>query len=399
MGPEHTGDDVTAQSSAGSIRVPPVLVDSALAVVVAIGAAVEAIRVDDQRALVLVVGAVTAVAVAVRRRAPMQVAAIVLAGFLAVVIAERDPGALVLGPMIAIYTVGERVTVRAAIVLGFGSLVAAGVIALLDDGVTDVLIAAALVISPLAVGQAVASRRAYVAELQSRLAAVSSARDAEIDQALVAERVRIARDLHDVIAHTVAVVNVQSSVALKHAAHIEPAADALGAIRSSSSQALDELRVMLRVLRSVDGDDVAPASVESLLQVIDGAGDAGLRVHAEFDESELERLPPGALAVARRVVQEGVTNVIRHSAARTVEIGLDATDDGLIVRVTDAGPRRTGTTVTGVGLTGLRDRVVLHGGSLVAGPRELGFELRAEIPLAGESGAPSLGTMSGGESP
>jgi signal transduction histidine kinase len=198
-------------------------------------------------------------------------------------------------------------------------------------------------------------------------------------QARVAEqeRLRIAREVHDVVAHSLAMINVQAGVAA-HVADRRPeqAKEALLNIKKASAAALNDLRATVAVLRS--GEDRAPMpSLVQMADLLDHARAAGLtvRIHGEPGE-----LPAPADGAAYRILQESLTNVVRHAEEpRTVDVHFERRDGKLVLQVRDDG-RGAVEPKTGNGLRGMRERAEALGGSVRATPVEGGFEVRAELP-------------------
>ncbi|MEV4442934.1 histidine kinase [Streptomyces sp. NPDC049577] len=266
-----------------------------------------------------------------------------------------------------------------------------------------------------AAGDAVRSRRAYVAAVEERAVRAERTREEEARRRVAEERLRIARELHDVVAHHIALVNVQAGVA----AHImdsrpEQAKEALAHVREASRSALAELRATVGLLRQY-GDPEAPTEpapgLGVLGQLVDGFARVGLRVEVAAVSTPAEGPGPGsgtdaagAAAVlgplpaavdlaAYRVVQEALTNVHKHAGpGARAEIALLRSAESLLVTVVDDGGDGRGAPpgAGGHGLTGMRERAAALGGTCSAGPRgegEAGFEVRASLPL----GAPKLG--------
>jgi signal transduction histidine kinase len=363
----------------------PTVVDVAVcAAVGALGALQLAVGDAGAPPVAIVAVATTTLALLARRAAPLAVAAVCLVAFAVILASIDEPGLTQVGPMVALYTVGQRVSYRAAVLVA-GLCGGVAVVLLLTDpeSSTDVVTGALLVIVSIAGGQAVANRHALVDALNDRFAALARAQELEVERRVLDDRLRIAHELHDVIAHTITVVNLQSSVALRHVRGNEPAEQAIGSIRTTSAQALDELRSMVAVLRR--GDEQVPvASPESIVELVRSLTTAALDVRSSIDVDELEDVPPSLLLAAHRVVQEGLTNVIRHSTARRAEVAVTVDDAGrLTAQVHDPGPARAeDTTVGGFGLTGIRERVALLGGTVTHGTDDDGgFTLRATIPL------------------
>ncbi|NGO71969.1 sensor histidine kinase [Streptomyces boncukensis] len=198
------------------------------------------------------------------------------------------------------------------------------------------------------------------------------------------ERLRIARELHDVLAHSISVINVQAGVGLA-LLDTDPAQarTALTTIKSASKEALGEVRQVLDTLRAPGDAPRAPApGLDRLPELTEQAAGAGLQVDVRT-EGTPHPLPPGADLAAFRVVQEALTNVVRHSGSRTARVLLRYGDDELELRVDDEGPATgAGPTGGGNGLVGMRERAAAFGGTVEAGPRgDGGFRVCARIPL------------------
>lgn len=197
-----------------------------------------------------------------------------------------------------------------------------------------------------------------------------------------AERVRIARELHDVLAHSLSQINVQAGVGL-HLLEKQPekAADALASIKETSKTALDEVRSVLGILRSEAGAD-APLVPEPDLSRLDGLAASVIAQGVDVAvENGLGDLPKPIQLALYRIVQESLTNVVRHANATRVRVTLAAVDGIAVVTVADNGTGSTETSEDGRGLLGMRERAELLGGSLEAGPSGSGFTVTATIPL------------------
>lgn len=237
-----------------------------------------------------------------------------------------------------------------------------------------------------AIGVAVRERRAYAARSAQQLA----------DRAVAEERLRIARELHDVVAHHIGVIAVKAGVA-HHvlAKHPEAAGEALGVIGTASRAALAEMRHMLGVLRS-DGmtdeevADLRPSlGLSELSGLVEHAAAGGVDV--EVRARDLRGLPGTVDLSAYRIVQEALTNVMKHAGPTRCRVELDTDEHGLRIQVTDDGPRRRPHArpgdAPGHGLLGMRERVALHGGDFRAGPRpEGGFVVSARLPFTRQAG-------------
>jgi signal transduction histidine kinase len=198
-----------------------------------------------------------------------------------------------------------------------------------------------------------------------------------------AERVRIARELHDVLAHSLSQINVQASVGL-HLLEKQPekAADALASIKETSKTALDEVRSVLGILRGEAGAN-APLVPEPDLSRLEGLAASvtaqGIEVHLE---NALDDVPQRTQLALYRIVQESLTNVVRHANATTVRVELVETDTNYVVTIQDNGSGAVSGSVDGRGLLGMHERAELLGGTLDAATSGGGFRVRATIPKA-----------------
>jgi YD repeat-containing protein len=215
------------------------------------------------------------------------------------------------------------------------------------------------------------------------------------------ERLRIARELHDVVAHTMATINVQAGVA----AHVladrpDAAAQALNSIKAASKDGLRELRAILNVLRQADDADLTqPApGLAQLDTLIAGTAQAGLATSLRVT-GEARPLPAAADLAAYRIVQESLTNAIRHAGPATATVSLSYDDAGLRIEVADTGrgsgaSHAAGSEGSGHGLIGMRERAASVGGVVQAGPAaEGGYRVTARLPL---DGPPPAGAEAGG---
>ncbi|HJQ42987.1 MAG TPA: sensor histidine kinase [Jatrophihabitantaceae bacterium] len=227
------------------------------------------------------------------------------------------------------------------------------------------------------IGTAVHSRR------QEALAAERARLIDEQARAAVAdERGRVARELHDIVSHNLSVVVLQAAGARAASERAGfDASDTLEKIEESGREALVEMRRMLGVLRA-EGGDVAIAPQPSLRDIpslVDSVRRAGLTIDAECTDADV---PPVIGLSAFRIVQEGLTNVLKHAGTAHAEVVVRLDGGDVLVSVADDGPGPSADPGTGHGLTGMRERVGLLGGELHAGPRNNGgFEVRARLPL------------------
>jgi signal transduction histidine kinase len=249
-----------------------------------------------------------------------------------------------------------------------------------------------------ALGESVRSRRFIAAEAQERAERAEKTREEEARARVNAERLRIAREVHDTVAHAIAIINVQSGVTV----HVldkrpEQARETLVAIQQTSGRALREMRAILGLLREgEDGREPHPG-LEQIDELATRARDAGLDI--KLEATSPMTLPPTAVdRAAYRILQESITNVIRHVGPTRVTVALDYGVDTLEIRVTDEGRQHVsgehpggrhatansrGSAEPGRGIVGMRERCQLLGGELTARSRPSGgFEVMARIPMA-----------------
>lgn len=219
---------------------------------------------------------------------------------------------------------------------------------------------------------------------------------AERQQQVYEERLQIAREVHDVVGHSLAVINMQAGVAL-HVLEKRPdqLAPALEAIRSTSKTALAELGGTLATLRGESparldpaGPDAPPAGLVGLDDLVAALQAAGRTVHYERPPADHLALPVTVQHAALRIAQEGLTNVVRHAAQGTaITVTIAAHGPVLVVEVVDDGPPSRQPFLPGSGITGMRERARAVGGTVEVGPSPAGgFRVRAELPLDGRGG-------------
>ena len=332
-------------------------------------------------ALLLV--AVACLALAWRCRWPVPVLAVSVGAVTVYSLLGYVNGASLIAPVLALYAVAVRVSTRqavAAAVVTLAVLMTATAVrnpfGHISGGGFDLL--PGMVAAALFAGIAVANRRAYAASLLDR--AEQDARR-RVDE----ERLRIARELHDVVAHTMATINVQAGVAAHVlSTHPEAAAESLQAIKAASKEGLRELRAILNVLRQADdADPTQPAPGTAQLEaLITGARRAGLET-AFTVTGDPVRLPAAVDLAAYRIVQESLTNTIRHAGPATAAVSLSYREDELQIEVTDTGQGPpAGATSAGHGLAGMRERAAAVGGTLQAAPGPGGgYRVAARLPL------------------
>ena len=254
-----------------------------------------------------------------------------------------------------------------------------------EGDAADVVFVTAIAAVAWLIGFAFYERNRRTVELTERAERAERARDSEARAAAAEERARIAREMHDVVAHSLSVMVVQAEAAEAMLdADPERARQPLAAVQETGRGALTELRRMLGVLREMadEGPALAPQpGLSGLDELARQVREAGLPVSVRV-EGEPRPLSPGIDLSAYRIVQEGLTNALKHAGPATAEVVVRYGPRDLVLEVRDDGRGRAASNGGGHGLLGMRERVALYGGDLTAGPRpEGGFALTARLPL------------------
>jgi signal transduction histidine kinase len=337
--------------------------------------------------------------VALRRLMPVIA---VFAGLLAgLAYAAADyPAALTPVALVSIYTAAVVLPQRRARWVLAGAVPLSVLGTTLGPGATNPGVPA-LVVSAWLLGSYVGSRRAYAAELEEQNRLLALARLELADRAVAEERRRIARELHDVVAHTMTVVALHAGTG-RMVADEDPGAarDALGTIEAATRSALLEMRRLLEVLREPGGEQpgsLAPApGLLDLDALVADVVRSGVTVEVRVD-GERPPVPAGVDLSAYRIVQEALTNVIKHAGRARTTVTVRYEDDAVTVQVDDDGAataarvppatRVGGPIAQGHGVIGMRERVAMYDGQFEAGPRDGGgFHVRARLPF--RDGAP-----------
>ena len=366
-------------------RLPP-LQDPAVAVLAVAAALVSLFHADvaaiDPRlrepdAVAVVATVVAAGALGWRRTRPAASSAVLFSGCLVVSLTGHYIGLLSVLLLVSLFSLAAHGRRRDG-VIGFAVGVTAFVgLALLDvpDLGTSVLLQSlALLLAAWALGDAVRSRRRQQHDQQREL----------VESAVTEERLRIARELHDVVAHSMSLIAVQAGVGA-HVIRTDPAAaeHSLEVIADTSRRALDQTRSMLGLLRETSDDGTRPPAqgLGDVAALVDDVRAAGLEVDLTCPAA-LPDLDAATSLAAYRIVQESLTNVIKHSEARAASVGVVVDGATIVLAVTDPGPRRPDVGPgAGHGLLGLAARARLLGGTLEAGADGDGFRVRARLPL------------------
>ncbi len=325
-----------------------------------------------------------------RRRAPLPVLAIVVGSTVVGFYVLYDPASqthpdpflpfLIAIYSVAVYTDQRRATVGAA--LAAVAILAIDAPALLAGSVPNDVYAWLLYALAWILGRALRHRQDLAAALEHRATRLELDQEAKARSAVTEERSRIARELHDVIAHSLSVIVVQAAaerrvLGQEHATTKE----VLGSIEHTGRQALVELRRLLGVIRKTDeGPTLRPQpTLEHLDELIEQVREAGLVVQLRI-QGEPVPLPPGVDLSAYRIVQEALTNVLKHADATRAEVLVGYHTSELELEVSDDGRGPVGAAGGGHGLVGMRERVALYGGVLEAGRRDGGgYRLHARL--------------------
>jgi signal transduction histidine kinase len=367
-------------------RLKPYATDLALGAAVLAATVAWTLRHDrSATAAGLALAVVQSLPLLVRRQRPLLVlSVIVAASAVASAFGDLPPFASAL----ALYTVAAHLDRRRALQAGLLALVALAAPLLRETGYQpgDFVFHIAAFGAAWLVGDNVRTRRAYYRELEARAERLEREREENARRAVAEEQARIARELHDVIAHNVSVMVVQATAANDvFDTHPERARDALRSIEATGRSALTELRRLLGVVRPSPHERRQPqpglASLGALLEQVRATG---LEVDLEL-EGELDDLPAGLDLSAYRIVQEALTNTLKHAHAHAVSVRLERRNHELEVEVRDDGVGTEAQPASGQGLIGMRERASLVGGVLESGPADDGgFVVRARFPLGRE---------------
>jgi signal transduction histidine kinase len=335
----------------------------------------------------------TTLPLAWRSAVPVTTVAVTSGGFtLAVLLGLAADDTLVpgLAPLVAVYSVGLHSAAAGLVATVVIELAAWAVTAAADPGMvlSDAAIGELLVLGALAVGRAVRVMGFESDTLEARAVELERERDEQARAAVADERARMARELHDVIGHSISVMGVQAgAVRRRLPPELEREREALIAVERSGRDAVAEMRRLLGFLRS-DAEG-APVGVPPTLQRVDDLvaemRRAGLDVELSV-EGALDDVAPGRALAAFRILQEALTNALKHAPGAHVRATLRRTVGELEVEVVDDGDSRAPRSAAGGGhgLVGMRERAALYGGTLEAGPGpERGFSVVARLPTGG----------------
>ena len=333
----------------------------------------------------------TTVPIALRRYRPLAVLVVTVSAAVLITIFTSQ-AQFPVGVLIALYTVASRceraVSIRAAEWVALP--ITLGV--LVNNGFHLGRVIPELAVFAIAwvIGDNIRTRRAYLAQLEERAARLEREREERDERAVAEERTRIARELHDVIAHNVSVMVVQASAG-EELFDTDPdrARESLSAVAATGRAALTELRRLLGVIRAEEGSDAAASytpqpGIEYLDELVAQVRETGLAVELSV-LGQPRALPEGVGLCAYRIVQEALTNTLKHADASRAQVSVRYVDDALELQVLDDGhgaPATANGEHGGHGLIGMRERVALFGGELTARSRvDHGYEVCARLPL------------------
>jgi signal transduction histidine kinase len=366
------------------------LVEAAVPVLVAavIGAASGFHSEASNRPIALALGLGAAGALAGRRRWPGWTLAVACVLVVVLFHVDRFTGSVaVLAPAVALFSVALRRGPREQVAAGMVAVAAVLAADLSRPGqltVSQTLAHVLLVALPLLVAEVIRTHQANIRLLVERLELADQAREREIERRAEQEQMRIARDLHDVLAHTLTEVNITAAAAAEQLAP-SPARSALERIEHTSHAAIGELRAILGVLRGAETPDVprVPApGIDDIPGLIAQADDAGHRVCLNIHGAPPVQIPQATSLAAYRTIQESLTNARRHAHRADIAVGMryDINELTLTVENGHGVANNNGSCGPGVGLTGMRERAVAVGGQIEAGPSAAGFRVQAALP-------------------
>ena len=378
-------------------RVDPLVWDRVLAGAIAIGGTAEVLAQDELRSVAAVIGVLAVSStMLLRRTRPFSAPVLWFAAVAFLSVTGSEPGELTtpfLTMWILPYTIGNRLPLRLALPglgLMWGGLAVS--VSQIDDAVWGDLFFPGMFASTFwFAGRVVRSHSRLTAELHEVTVQAGEAREGEAARAVAEERRRIAREMHDVVAHSVSMMVVQAGGA-RRILDRDPARAVAAAelIERTGREALVEMRTLLGVLHAGGHADYAPQpTLQELDALIERTRGAGVPVTLTVEGARRE-LPAGLDLAAYRVVQEALTNVVKHGGGAPTEVLVHYRADAVEVRIADrgTGARNVRLAGSGHGLVGMRERVRMYGGELRAGRRHGGgFEVHVLLPLEGEEDA------------
>ncbi|MCX7522935.1 histidine kinase [Microbacterium sp. STN6] len=363
--------------------------DAVIAAVLVVAAVVTtALDAGVAHPLTEVISALTAVSVALRTRAPLAMAVWAAAGCM--LLAQLPGASTPLWSFVAVlvlaFSAANRLRgVRAGIAL---LVILAGTVVMqvrTSSSTLEMLVTPVVIVgAPALAGALLARSRAQAERLRLLSAELEREREQHAALAAAAERARITRDLHDILAHTLSSIAVQAGAAQQQLDETSPARASVEQVMASAQEGLSEVRALLAATRDGRPGSTHPHPGIDQLPALTAADGARLVV-----TGSVIPLPAGLSLAAFRIVQEALTNARKHAAGASVSVSVDYRADALQLTIENPlGSAAALPSATGLGLHGMAERAAAHGGSVVAGPSEGRWLVRAELPYATASGEP-----------
>jgi signal transduction histidine kinase len=325
-----------------------------------------------------------------RRRFPVAVLVVTMLLLSAYYILDYPAIGLAVPVAAALYSAAEFGHLTAAIVVSLLLVVASTYFRILDGEPIAYLLGyelistVTLMAAAIALGDSTRARRALRAEQEQTARLIEQEHAYRAEQRVQEERVRMARDLHDVLGHSISVISLHADVAREAiGSNDDEARQALTHIRSVSSETMRELRATVKLLRNPGGEQAerSTTSLANLSTLVEQTRASGLEVDVKV-QGDLASLPATVDTAAYRIVQESLTNVMRHTRATHVDLTIVVDAQELRLQLTDNGAALPGPVAPGSGITGMAERARVLGGMLTARPLSAGgFQVNATLPL------------------
>ena len=368
------------------------LADLALAVIIAVLAMLGTLTgsYGDRDGLVLLLDLAITLPLALRRRYPLATFVTILAmiDVRALLLSDLDGAGVFLGLLIGVYSLAAHARLPRAVagIIAFVPAIIWASWLTTGNPYEDLAFIATLVGGFWLAGRVVWSRNRLVEQLAEQAEELRRSRDAEARARVAEQRARIGRDVHDVVAHSVSLMVVQAEAGEAQLAHDHPSSECLRAIQRVGRSTLNELRTVLGALAD-DRDRIQARSttggpgLRDVHLLAADLAEAGLHVDLQV-EGDVGTIAGGVDVAAYRILQEALTNTLRHSPGARVSACVSVTPGEVIVDVVDSGGTRVAPDAngTGRGLIGMQERAALYGGQVQAGPTDDGFQVHARIP-------------------
>jgi signal transduction histidine kinase len=361
--------------------------DVILALAVAtVGLADVALEAPDEEVALAVFGAlVTALPIAWRTTAPAPAALVATFGLLTVVAfgsADDQPTVTAFAPLVTLFALGEHGSARALRVVGPICVLAWSSAGLLDNDVGTSVFGLFISTGAILIGRAVKTMSFETEVLEAQVGTLRDDQELLAREAVAAERERISRELHDVIGHSISVMGIQAGAVRRVLPPgLGKEREMLEAIERTGRDSVEEMQRLIDLL----GDDAPGAALPSLARLgplVDDVRRAGLEV--KLDAPDDLDLPPGRSLAAYRIVQEALTNALKHAPGGRVDVRVVRTASDMQIEIVSSADALNGSTTSGGrGLIGMRERAVLYGGTFEAGPTDGGgFRVTTTLPVA-----------------